>query len=131
MASLVVLDADRGDILAAANSPGTAARRSLGRSGTVSRLVSRAAVRYASGPGSMMAASCTRRVRRSSWWMHCCWSGRRRSGPELAALLAGLSSPEWASLPLAHAYDFGADAACYPAHAEGCAPWARRPGHPI
>jgi cell division protein FtsI/penicillin-binding protein 2 len=48
--------------------------------------------------------------------------------PELAAALAGRSADELAQLPLAPAYDFGVDAACYPAHAEGCAPWARQPG---
>ena len=127
VASLVVLDADRGDILAAANSPEPP-------------------------PGAAWAdlySFAVGQPRRSPlriWaWQHD--GGKLHAAgsafklvdalllereatqrPERAALLAGLSDPEWASLPLAHAYDFGADAACYPAHAEGCAPWARRPG---
>lgn len=47
--------------------------------------------------------------------------------PELAATLAGPSGADWAQWPLARTYDFAPDAACYPARAAGCAPWARRP----
>ena len=127
VASLVALDADRGEILAVANYPEPPQ-----------------GVAWADLYG--FAVGQPRRSPLRIWaWQHD--GGRLHPAgsafklvdalllereaaqrPELAAALAGPSGAEWAQLPLAQTYDFGADAACYPAHAEGCAPWARRPG---
>ena len=127
VASLVVLDADRGDILAAANSPepppGAAwADLYSFAVGQPRRSPLRIWAWRHDGGGLHAAGSAFKLV--DALLLERVATQR----PELAALLAGLSGPEWAPLPLAQAYDFGADAACYPAHAEGCASWARRPG---
>ena len=127
VASLLVLDADRGDILAVANDPEPP------QGVTWADLYSFTVGQPRRSPLQIWA------------WQHD--GGRFHPAgsafklvdalllereavqrPELAAVLAGLGKAEWAQLPLAQTYDFGADAACYPARAAGCAPWARRPG---
>ena len=125
--SLVVLDADRGDILAVANSPEPppgAAWADLYNFavGQPRRSPLRIWAWQHDGGGLHPAGSAFKLVDALLL------EREAAQRPERAALLAGLSGPEWAALPLAQADDFGADAACYPAHAEGCAPWARRPG---
>lgn len=127
VASLVVLDADRGDILAVANRPEpppdvrwsdlydfavTQPRRSPLRIWA-----------WRHDGGGWHSAGSVFKLVDALLLEH---EVRRRSA--LALLLNGVSEPEWAQLPLAQAYDFAADAACYPAHAEGCASWARLPG---
>ncbi len=124
VASLVVLDADRGDILAVTGSPEPPA-------GIVWSDLS-----------AFVAAV---RPRRSPLWVRA-WqhdgdglepagsafelvdalllereAGRR---PQLGAVLEGLTAGELAQWPLARAYGFVADSACYPARAEGREPSA-------
>ncbi|MFO1423592.1 MAG: penicillin-binding transpeptidase domain-containing protein [Candidatus Competibacteraceae bacterium] len=127
VAGLIVLDADRGDILATVSSPeppqGAAwADLYSFALGQPRRDPLRIQTWQHDGGGLYPAGSAFKLVDALLLERE----ATRR--PELAALLAGLSGPEWAQPPLALAYDFSADAACYPAHAEGCAPWARRPG---
>ena len=127
VASLVVLDADRGDILAVANSPeppqGAAwADLYSFAVGQPRRNPLRIWAWQHDGGGLYPAGSAFKLVDALLLERE----ATRR--PELAPLLAGLSGPEWVQLPLAQTDDFGAGAACYPAHAEGCAPWARQPG---
>ncbi len=127
IASLVVLDADRGDILAVANSPeppqGVAWADLYSFSvGQPRRGPLRIWAWQHDGGGLHPAGSAFKLVDALLL------EREATHRPELAAMLVGLSSMEWVQPPLAQAYDFDADAACYPAHAEGCAPWARRPG---
>ncbi len=127
VAGLIVLDADRGDILAVASSPeppqGAAWTDLYSFAlGQPRRGPLRIHAWQHDGGGLYPAGSAFKLVDALLLERE----ATRR--PELAALLAGLSGPEWAQSPLAQAYDFAADAACYPAHAAGCAPWARRPG---
>ena len=127
VASLVVLDADRGEILAAASSPepppGAAWSDLYSFAvGQPRRSPLRLWAWQHDGGGLHSAGSAFKLVDALLL------EREATQRPELAAILAGLNGPEWASLPLAQTYDFDADAACYPAHAEGCAPWARRPG---
>jgi len=127
IASLVVMDADQGDILAVVNSPEPPP-------GAVwSDLYSFAAGQPRRSPlriwawqhdgGAWQAAGSTFKLVDALLLER-----EARHRPELAAALAGLSADEMAQWPLAQSYDFGADAACYPAHASGCAAWARQPG---
>ncbi len=127
VASLVALDADRGDILAVANSPeppqGVAWNDLYSFAvGQPRRSPLRIWAWQHDGGGLHPAGSAFKLV--DALLME--QEAARR--PELASVLAGLSADELASKPLAQSHDFGVDAACYPAHAEGCAPWARRPG---
>ncbi|MDS4032249.1 MAG: penicillin-binding transpeptidase domain-containing protein [Candidatus Contendobacter sp.] len=127
VASLIVLDADRGDILAAVSSPepsqGVAWTDLYSFAlGHPRRDPLRIQAWQHDGGGLYPAGSAFKLVDALLLERE----ATRR--PELAALLAGPSGPEWMQPPLALAYDFAADAACYPAHAAGCAPWARRPG---
>lgn len=127
VASLVALDADRGDILAVTSSPeppqGVAwADLYSFALGQPRHAPLRVQAWQHDGGGLYPAGSAFKLVDALLLERE----AMRR--PELAALLAGSSGPEWMQSPLARAYDFGADAACYPAHAEGCASWARRPG---
>ncbi len=124
VASLVVLDADRGDILAVAGSPEPP-------------------------PGivwsDLSAFVAAVRPRRSPLWVRA-WqhdgdgldpagsmfelvdalSLEREAGrrPQLATVLEGLTAGELAQWPLARAYGFAVDTACYPARAEGREPSA-------
>jgi cell division protein FtsI/penicillin-binding protein 2 len=127
VASLVVLDADRGDILALADSP----EPPPGAAWT--DLYSFAVGQPRRSPLRLWA------WRHDGGGLHPAGSAfklvdalllEREAAhrPELAAALAGLSRGEWGQLPLARTYHFAADAACYPAQAKGCAPWARQPG---
>lgn len=127
IASLVVLDADKGDILAVVDSPEPP-------SGAVwSDLYSFAAGQPRRSPlriwawqhdgGAWQAAGSTFKLVDALLLER-----EARHRLELAAALAGLSADEMAQWPLAKAYDFGVDAACYPAHASSCAAWARQPG---
>ncbi|QQS54769.1 MAG: hypothetical protein IPM89_02660 [Candidatus Competibacteraceae bacterium] len=124
VASLIVLDADRGDILAVAGSPEPPV-------GIVWSDLS-----------TFVAAV---RPRRNPLWVRA-WQRdgdgldsagsafelvdalllEREAGhrPQLAAALAGLSAGELAGWPPALAYGFAADAACYPVHAGGLEPSA-------
>ena len=127
VASLVALDADQGDILAVANFPEPP------QGVTWADLYSFTVGQPRRNPLQIWA------WRHDGGGLHPAGSAfklvdalllEREAAhrPDLAAALAGLRSAGWAQLPLTRTYDFGADAACYPAHAEGCAPWARRPG---
>ena len=127
VASLVVMDADRGEILAAVNSPEppsgvTWADLSSFAQGQPRRNPLRPWAWRHDGGGLYPAGSAFKLVDALLL------EREAARQPERAAALAGLSADELANLPLAQTYDFSADAACYPAHAEGCAPWARRPG---
>ncbi len=127
VASLVALDADHGDILAVANSPEPPEGVTWNdlysfAIGQPRRSPLRMWAWQHAGGGMYPAGSAFKLVDALLLERE---AARR---PELAAVLAGSSADELAREPLAQTYDFGVDAACYPAHAEGCAPWARRPG---
>ena len=127
VASLVVLDADRGDILAVVGSPEPPPGAAW------SDLYSFAVGQPRRSPlrvwawqhdgGSLHSAGSTFKLVDALLLER---EGVRR--PELAAVLAGLTVEELVRAPLAQVHDFGPDAACYPAHAASCEPWARRPG---
>lgn len=126
-ASLVVLDADRGEILAAASNltPPSNARWDDLRDFILAQ-PQRNPLRlpgWQHDGGRWNAAGSTFKLVDALLLEH---ETRRR--PELALPLGGADAEEWQTLPLAQAYDFAANAACYPAHAQGCAAWARQPG---
>ena len=126
VASLVALDADRGDILAVVDSPEPPQGVTWNdlysfTVGQPRRSPLRIWAWQHDGGGLHPAGSAFKLVDALLLERE---AARR---PELAAALAGLSADELARAPLAQTCDFGADAVCYPAHAEGCAPWARRP----
>ncbi|MDS4039582.1 MAG: penicillin-binding transpeptidase domain-containing protein [Candidatus Competibacter sp.] len=127
VASLVVLDADRGDILAVADSPepppGAAWSDLYGFAVGQPRRSPLRIWAWQHDGGRLYPAG-------SAFKLVDALLLEREAihRPELAAALAGLTADELARAPLAGTYDFGLNAVCYPAHARGCEPWARRPG---
>ena len=126
IASLVVLDADRGEVLAAASNlapPADAAWDDI--RDFVLAQPQRSPLRlpgWQHDGGRWNAAGSTFKLVDALLLEH-----ETRHRPELALPLGGASAEDWKALALAQTYDFAAEAACYPAHAQGCATWARRP----
>ena len=117
-ASLVVLDADQGDILAAVSlpePPRDAAWLDLSRFDAAHRRgpLYWWAWQHDGGalhrPGSTFKLISALTLERSA-----------RERPELNALLDGLEPRAIAGHPLAMSYDFGVQDACYPAHEQAC-----------